>query len=399
MENDYEFDAALARCLDELIDEERPSQACPEQEGAFAGLVELAACLRSAGRLEAPAAFRERAKARLLSRLDPAPAQPEQKRPGRFSVREAWKRLGNFRLDLPLPSLRAPAVVVLILLLLLALTISTTAAQALPGDPLYPLKTGYEHTRLSLARPDSAAARLHLEFVQRRYAEVIALFKANRTAQIPAAVRAYQAELSAALACLETCAIPTEEERQALQTDLLTFLAGHQAQFESILKQWPVLPQDLSPEEIQGIQADIADALQEISELLAETGGWWVIVPPVASPTPSPSASLSATATPTRTKKTPAPDEMNPSQFETEWATNWPTGWGELQTDEWTMDPSAEWTLMETPWTTYVPLPTGWPAEITPGSLPTGWPTAEPPDEPPPGWPTDDGSGFGWGIP
>jgi hypothetical protein len=54
------------------------------------------------------------------------------------------------------------------------------AGNALPGDALYPVKSGMEQTRLSLTAGAAQQARLHLEYAERRLDELAALITAGR---------------------------------------------------------------------------------------------------------------------------------------------------------------------------------------------------------------------------
>jgi hypothetical protein len=77
---------------------------------------------------------------------------------------------------------------------------------ALPGDTLYGIKTGFEQTRLSLARDAADKARLNLDFAERRLDEIARLIESGRYQNIELAVQEYEKYVQSAIASLETVA-------------------------------------------------------------------------------------------------------------------------------------------------------------------------------------------------
>jgi hypothetical protein len=77
---------------------------------------------------------------------------------------------------------------------------------ALPGDTLYGIKTGFEQTRLTLARDAADKARLNLAFAERRLDEIARLIEGGRYSDIPLAVQEYEQYVQSAIAALETVA-------------------------------------------------------------------------------------------------------------------------------------------------------------------------------------------------
>jgi hypothetical protein len=75
---------------------------------------------------------------------------------------------------------------------------------ALPGDTLYGIKTGFEQTRLTLARDAAGKARLNLAFAERRLDEIARLIESERYTDIGLAVQEYEGYVQSAIASLET---------------------------------------------------------------------------------------------------------------------------------------------------------------------------------------------------
>lgn len=75
------------------------------------------------------------------------------------------------------------------------------SASSLPGDILYPVKRAVERIELTIHRDPASRARLHLEFAQRRLAELSALLAERRigqTVDVGAEMSAYRDEVAAA---------------------------------------------------------------------------------------------------------------------------------------------------------------------------------------------------------
>ena len=93
---------------------------------------------------------------------------------------------------------------VLLVFLLGGLGVTAVAASsALPGDPLYGVKTGWERTRLQLTRQDFKKVELNLAYAQNRLDEIEALITAERLDDLEAPVQAYETCILEALVGLE----------------------------------------------------------------------------------------------------------------------------------------------------------------------------------------------------
>lgn len=161
----------LNTALDDLV-KGRPVVAHRE----VAPLVEAARAARAALSIEVPEALAER---HLAAMGDPRSATviPLRSRP------RARRR-------------RAAAMVLAatIALTLLSATAVAASASALPGEALYPVKRAAERLGLMMQLDRPSKARLHLEFAERRLAELAELLAARRAGEdvdVGAAMRAY----------------------------------------------------------------------------------------------------------------------------------------------------------------------------------------------------------------
>jgi hypothetical protein len=88
----------------------------------------------------------------------------------------------------------APAlasVALIVALLLGSIGVVSASADSLPGDGLYPLKRGYEETRLALTFTDEGDQALLREFAEERLREIEALTDAGRVEDLDEAVTAF----------------------------------------------------------------------------------------------------------------------------------------------------------------------------------------------------------------
>jgi hypothetical protein len=103
-------------------------------------------------------------------------------------------------------------------------TTAYAASSALPGDPLYSLKTVVESVRAELTLDSAHQARLYMDFAGRRLVEMQALMQDHRFADMDRAVRAYAMDLEMSLGAVETAAQNQPGGAVALRQETLTIL-------------------------------------------------------------------------------------------------------------------------------------------------------------------------------
>jgi hypothetical protein len=157
---------------------------------------ELEPLLRMALNIDEPPAFsldpayKQSARAQLLQRIRTAkPVKPSR----------SWANIFNFGLPPQLVWARAAVAVVIgiIIVSLLGGGTAYAAQSSLPGEILYPVKTGTEEFRLWMARDTTDKAELNMAFAQTRLVELNQL-AAKNSSQAELAVQGYRSNLWAA---------------------------------------------------------------------------------------------------------------------------------------------------------------------------------------------------------
>jgi hypothetical protein len=155
----------LAICIEEIRSGKSPIEDCvrryPELAIELRPLLEIAAQLKP-DEVTPSAEFRQRARLNIFGETQPVATSP-------------WAR---FRLA---PARGLALALVIILALGMAGGSTAYAAQSsLPGDTLYPVKTGMENLQLAVTPGAAGRADFHLEMLQRRIDEATQAVKLNR---------------------------------------------------------------------------------------------------------------------------------------------------------------------------------------------------------------------------
>jgi hypothetical protein len=162
-------DEILAGLIEEVLSGKSPVEDCaarfPSLEKELRSLLQLAKTL-SPEKITPTSEFKEHAAKRLAEEMQPFPS----------------KTTGSFW-HFPHFAPANPLAMVLIALFILTAGGGSTvyaAQRSLPGDTIYPVKTGIENIQLALTPGAIAKARLHLRLMQRRINEASQQVKANR---------------------------------------------------------------------------------------------------------------------------------------------------------------------------------------------------------------------------
>jgi hypothetical protein len=134
------------------------------------------------------------------------------------------------------------AVILIILLAFLfggAGMTALAAQSSLPGDALYPVKTGLEQTRVALARDASVRAQLQMEFAERRLKEIAGLIEEGRFENISTATGEFESYIRKALAELETIASGDPEQAALLAGQVSEALTRYARTLSGMLDQVP----------------------------------------------------------------------------------------------------------------------------------------------------------------
>jgi hypothetical protein len=158
----------LANCIEEIRGDKSTIEDCvkryPQLGNELRSLLEIAASLKPDEVTPSPQ-FRERAKMHLFDESQPAPGRVSQPR---------WKWYRT-------PSrILAPVSIAMLIFIIAGGSTVYASQSSLPGDTLYPVKTGIENLQLAVTTSPAVKADLYLKFTQRRIDEVQQEVKLNR---------------------------------------------------------------------------------------------------------------------------------------------------------------------------------------------------------------------------
>jgi uncharacterized membrane protein YgcG len=121
---------------------------------------------------------------------------------------------------------------------------TAVAAQgALPGDALYPVKTGLEQTQVRLAGDAAFRATLYLSFAERRLDEISGLIAAGRYQEISQASQEFEGHLQNALLALQLVAAEDPSEASRLASQITAVLTRCAAELSAMLYRVPATAQ------------------------------------------------------------------------------------------------------------------------------------------------------------
>jgi|Deesub1362A_J573_1020465.scaffolds.fasta_scaffold03988_3 hypothetical protein len=194
---DKSLERALAHCLAEM-EAGTPLEEClaryPQHARALRPMLETAQALMQAPEVRPSYTFRKHARSRLVARL--AQRAPARRAAFLVSLRRWFAPPARVEAALPKARPRSSPLLrwAIIAALVVALASGTVAAsaQALPGDPLYPLKLGAETLQVALAGPTENELRVILDLTQRRMGEITLLVQAQRYEDLLVAATQYE---------------------------------------------------------------------------------------------------------------------------------------------------------------------------------------------------------------
>ena len=199
-----------------------------------------------------------RGRERFLSELD---SMPEFKASPRFAWLTRWFKsnqiskednpVSNGTKRLAFSALMA-AIVILVFLFGGVSATALAAQSALPGDALYPVKTGLEQTRVALARDAYSEAQLYLQFAQRRLDEINALIQEGRFDDIATAAQEFEAYTNKAIAALQVVMAGDPDRAAMLSQQVSAALVGYAQALKGV---WVSVPETVKPAVEKAISA------------------------------------------------------------------------------------------------------------------------------------------------
>ncbi len=251
-----------------------------------------------------------------------------------------------------------------LIILIITCGVSTTYAMAdisrdaLPGEPLYPVKTALEDLRLAVVLDETQQARLRVRFAQIRAQEIADLAEEGRYSALPDAALAFEADVVETTQLLETVMAQDPQ----LGVSLARRIDSAVARTSDLLDQLQTTGAITIQPNFAPVQAtSAANVAVAVARIPAVT-----MLPIMASPTGTSTRVPSATFTASPTS-TPRPPMPTPTLEPT--VTAWPTK-----------------TPVSTPTNTALPTPTSEPPTPTPTDTPepTATETPLPTDTPEP---------------
>jgi len=119
------------------------------------------------------------------------------------------------------------------------------AQSALPGDALYPVKTGLEQTRLSLTSDDDRVAQMHLALAQKRLDEIEGLINESRFDQVGKTSAEFERQIQQAVEAIKRLAEKDPARAGELTTQLMAELSTYTKDLTGMLTN---LPEDVKVE-------------------------------------------------------------------------------------------------------------------------------------------------------
>jgi len=161
-------------------------------------------------------------------------------------------------------ALQAALVVVMLACLVIGGSgIAYASQEALPGDPLYPVKLGLEQLELLVTLDPQADLRLHMEFSQLRIEEMQRLLALGRYDDMAIATANYRYHISQALALLRMLAAQYPAQAQALAQEVESALTAQALRLGALAS---IAPQEVQAE-IEAAEQAAQDGAQQAHEI------------------------------------------------------------------------------------------------------------------------------------
>ncbi|HVP21425.1 MAG TPA: DUF5667 domain-containing protein [Anaerolineaceae bacterium] len=353
------FDLILDRCLEFVTGEGHTVTDClaqyPDQRESLEPLLKLALCLQTAQNISAPADFRLTAQTRMENLIAAYPRSHKHNHSFSGTIQGIAKRL---RPAIPAPQVTLRwrlAGLAMILILFMAVSSVQASANSLPGQWLYPLKRTLENVEYDLAGSNAAQGNVSAKHTRERFNEVVGLAKTQPQQELAKASSNFQDQLKTTLNYVDSPKGISDRDRSALSSRVYGDLKEEEKELQALLHE---------------IRADYAYR-RDLNNLLVLIQGklahdkLWIALPPDQTPwIPGLSLTIRATEEPSRTTtRTPTPLPKNTAASNSVGGTHEPWNWGSEWPSEWptleeTPGPDTQWTEINQPWSTMIPLPT-----------------------------------------
>jgi Domain of unknown function (DUF5667) len=155
-------------------------------------------------------------------------------------------------------------IVVLVLILFGGAGVTAYAAQsALPGDALYPIKTGLEQSQVKLARDAGDQAQLHLAFAERRLQELSELINEGRFGEIDQVASEFEYHVQQAINAMQIVVAGDPVRANELAARIASTLSEFGRNLSAMMAN---VPDNLRPSMERAIQASHGGNVSPLDE-------------------------------------------------------------------------------------------------------------------------------------
>ena len=165
------------------------------------------------------------------------------------------------------------------------------AQSALPGDALYPVKTGLEQTRLSLTSEEDRVAQIHLSLAQVRLDEIESLIQEGRFDQVGKTSAEFEQQIQLAVEALKRLAEQDPARAAELTTQMMTELSSYTKALTGMLSNLPedvkvMVEKAIIGSESAGVLDSNAKTIEFTGVVSSQTSESWTVSGRVVGITP-----------------------------------------------------------------------------------------------------------------
>lgn len=226
----------LADCLEAIEQEQMTPQECLEQYERYRdelkSLLETVQVMQHVPAIRLNQFYRKTSRTHLMNRIQ----SHQEQNPRENQVPVAVGEKGYFWLNLQ-PAFQEIFALLLVVFLLAAGTVRASAG-ALPGDPLYNIKTSMERAQLVFA-DEETAIDIHLLIAKNRIGEMEALIAGSRFDDLVITEKSYNYHVAAAKAHVSEFAQYGDPDKDALATTLDNALSIQSQRLHQLLQSVP----------------------------------------------------------------------------------------------------------------------------------------------------------------
>lgn len=156
------------------------------------------------------------------------------------------------------------------------------AQSALPGDALYPVKTGLEQTRLSLTSQDDQIAQIHLSLAQKRLDEIEKLIREGRYDQVGKTAAEFERQIQLVVEAIKRLSENDPARAAELATSLMTEISSYTKALTGMLANLPEsvkleVEKAIAGSTSAGLWGDDTEQVEFTGTISSQAAEMWVI--------------------------------------------------------------------------------------------------------------------------